>query len=263
MFAQKRRWAGRCLTILNAASRNGIGALVAHQQRYWNLDHKLFLIHVGKCGGASLNRALQKSGVKFEKWVHIFQPPIDAENRYVIVTRAPIARALSAFNWRYHLVIETAAQPDRFPGEREILLYYKSLNALAEALYFEDGTENALAQGNFRSIHHLGESIAFYLDPLLREIDKNQIQGVISQESLSENAHDLLGVPIERRVHVHRPNTPQHMLKLSVQARKNLLRYLHRDFACMTILDSWGLLSAQASAALTQELSVAEQPDDT
>ena len=235
----------------------------AHQQRYWNLDHKLFLIHVGKCGGASLNKSLHKSDVKFEKWVHIVQPPVSADNRYMIVTRAPIARALSAFNWRYHLVIETAAQPDRFPGEREILMYYKSLNALAEALYFEDGTDNALAQGNFRSIHHLGESIAFYLDPLLNVIDKSQIKGVICQESLSDNALEFLGIPIERRVHAHRPNTPPHLLQLSIQARKNLLRYLHRDFACMSILDRWKLLSAPASAALKDEMSVAEQPGDT
>ena len=217
------------------------------------MDRKLFLVHVGKCGGASLRNTLLQSDVAFEKWVHIHQPPIDAANRYVIVTRAPISRAMSAFNWRYHLVVETAAQPDRFPGERDILLYYKTLNALAEALYFEDGTENVLAHGNFRSIHHLGESIAFYLDPLLDGIDKNQIEGVIAQESLSTDALDILGIRVEARTHGHRSNTSPEQLELSAQARRNLRRYLHRDYACMAVLQDWGLLSTEASAALESE----------
>ena len=220
------------------------------------MDPQRFIVHVGKSAGASLRLSLSPDTAKATTWVHIRQPRISEVDRYIIVTRAPIARALSAFNWRYHLVVETAEQPDRFPGERDVLLHYKTLEALAEALYFEDGSDNALAQGNFRSIHHLGESTAFYLERLLGTVRQGQIEGVIAQESLAADALRVLGTTIAKQSHVHRPNTPPRMLNLSVQARKNLRRFLHRDFACMTVLQDWGMLSDAASAALTREMAI-------
>ena len=72
---------------------------------------ELLFIHIGKCGGATLWRALSQSALirqqfSLVKSIHVRRPPIRRHTRYLIVVRNPIARALSAFNWRYKLVVE-------------------------------------------------------------------------------------------------------------------------------------------------------------
>ena len=94
--------------------------------------------------GGSLSEAIQRSEVVSGQFtqiahVHIEKPPILRNARYLIVIRNPIRRAISAFNWRYRLVVQDKAQTDRFEGEYDILLQYKSLNVLAEALYDTKG----------------------------------------------------------------------------------------------------------------------------
>ncbi|WP_139058884.1 hypothetical protein [Thiorhodococcus drewsii] len=184
--------------------------------------------------------AIRDSAVRIDRVVHLRQPTVEIAARYVIIARAPIARALSAFNWRHQLVNSDARQAARFPGERAILNHYGKLGALAEQLYFQDGTDNALAQGNFRSIHHLGESIAFYLDPLLAQIGPGQMDGVVMQETLEADLTRLFGITTSLRERAHCSATPPGMLALSKRARVNLRRFLARDFACLETLRDWG-----------------------
>lgn len=221
------------------------------------------LIHIGKCGGTSLRLALREGNIGLYEEVHIKQPIIDESHKYFIVTRSPIARSLSAFNWRFHLVVTTDQQPDRFAGEKQILLKYKTMNSLAEALYFSNGTANALAQGNFRSIHHLGENISFYLSELLNKLGAKQIGGVFSQESLADDAQRILGISVAAQTHRHKSQTLPEMLFLSALARRNLTRFLRDDFRCMDILDDWGKLSPIGSAALAQEKAWAVYDDES
>ena len=61
------------------------------------------------------------------------------EFKYIIIVRGPISRAISAFYWRYKLVVQTGEQRNRFPGEFEILQKYQTLNRIAENLYDEKG----------------------------------------------------------------------------------------------------------------------------
>ncbi|NVK13356.1 MAG: hypothetical protein HWE35_04180 [Rhodobacteraceae bacterium] len=201
------------------------------------------LVHIGKCGGSTLRQELQNRG-KDIRIAHIRQPPLGPQFRYYITLRSPLRRALSAFNWRRKLVLEEASQPDRFPGEAQILAHYGSLDALARALYFEDGTDNALAQGNFRSIHHLGEGIAFYLEPLLAAVQPDQIAGVLMQETLDADLQRLFGIQSSLRLNDNsqaaagRPG-------LSAQGEANLRRYLAPDYACIRTLGAWRLIPPQ------------------
>ncbi len=220
------------------------------------------LVHIGKCGGSTLSTNIATNNIVFDKVVHIFQPTIDLNARYLIVTRSPIARALSAFNWRYHLVVTTNKQPRRFPGEKQILKRYGTLNALAEALYVPHGEHNAMAQGHFHAIHHLAENISFYLTDLLAAVSQDQIEGVISQESLADDANALLGLTIEAQTKEHKTRTPPEMLHLSNRAKRNLVRILQDDFDAMKALESWGKLSAAGSAALAKEGSWASLADE-
>ena len=70
----------------------------------------LIYIHIGKCGGVTLVNALKKSSFVQNKFssvhrIHFRRPPILKNVSYAIVIRNPIKRAISAFNWRYKLVV--------------------------------------------------------------------------------------------------------------------------------------------------------------
>lgn len=211
------------------------------------------LVHIGKCGGTTCRAAIRDSTVQIDDVVHIRQPEHDISAHYIILARAPIARALSAFNWRYWLVNNNEHQAARFPGERAILNHYGNLNTLAEQLYFSNGTDNAIAQGNFRSIHHLGESIAFYLDPLLAKITSEQVVGVVMQETLKADLMLLFGIISDLRENDHHAKTSPEMMDLSDRARINLRRFLARDFTCLWTLRNWGKLNPDSLPALEAE----------
>ena len=100
----------------------------------------LVYIHIGKCGGVTLEKAIKDSPVVKGLFasvhkVHIQKPPIIKNASYAIVVRNPIDRAISAFNWRYKLVVIDETQKHRFDGEYDILKKYGTLNALSEELY--------------------------------------------------------------------------------------------------------------------------------
>jgi len=204
---------------------------------------KNILIHIGKCGGSTCREAILNSEIIIDEVVHIHQPIIDQYAKYFIIARNPISKAVSAFNWRLNLVKSDAQQKERFAGEHDILLRYSNINALAEALYFEDGTENIIAQGNFRSIHHLGESISFYLNDILKKISPDQIGGVLMQETLNEDLLSVFGVSTFLQERRHSNKTPPERMYMSENGIKNLRRFLKDDFTCLDILRSYGKIN--------------------
>ena len=61
----------------------------------------------------------------------------------MIVIRNPIDRFISAFNWRYKLVVLDKTQEERFVGEKNTLIKYSRVNNLSENIgdfsgYFEN-----------------------------------------------------------------------------------------------------------------------------
>ncbi len=203
--------------------------------------HTLVYIHIGKCGGASLNAAISDSQLladefRFIKRVHIEKPEFLPGAKYLIVLRNPISRVISAFNWRYRLVVEEASQDSRFSGEIDVLRKYGTLNALAENLY-DGGELSEVVAAEFRSVHHLKEDIAFYLSDLLERIDSEQIFAVLTQESLDSDIQAHLGVVNESRIHSNRPETDSEKLQLSQVARNNLKRFLSADYDAIRRLD--------------------------
>lgn len=122
-----------------------------------------------------MRRAIAESGRNnlFHR-VHIEKPPIYYNRKYAIICRGPISRVVSAFSWRYKLVVRDGVRRNRFPGEWEVLTKYKTINALAESLYV-NGDFQESAGSDIRKIHHLREDINFYLGDLLSCIDPSQI----------------------------------------------------------------------------------------
>lgn len=220
-----------------------------------DVEQSLIYVHIGKCGGESLWNAIQRSPIisvefKHVKRIHISKPPVLQKARYLIVIRNPIDRAISAFNWRYKLAVDDEAQANRFEGEYDILLEYKSLNALAEALYDEDGKLNSYTARQFRTIHHLKEDIAFYLTDLLPSLSPKQLFAVLATETLDQDITRLLDVDVVNKMHSHRDKTPNEKLELSDKAKSNLRLFLANDYDCVEKL----LDLANISDARRQEL---------
>ncbi|WP_281954797.1 hypothetical protein [Pseudophaeobacter arcticus] len=208
------------------------------------------LVHIGKCGGATLRDALERSDTRIDSITHVHQPPLGPQYRYYITLRCPIARAISAFYWRRTLVLIEASQEHRLPGEAQILRHYGSLDALAQALYHPDGSRNALAQGHYRSILHLSEDIAFYLRDLLAVSQPDQILGILRQESLAADMLQHFGIENPGRVNDNRHHTSAEERQLSPKGEANLRRFLQADFDCIAKLRDWGKLPADAPAPL-------------
>ena len=100
------------------------------------LKRQLQFVHIGKCGGSTVEKLLSASSVVSEKYSSFFESHIngvvvDLNCDYLFCLRNPIDRAFSAFEWRKKLVIEEALpeQVRRFPGERRVLRQYQSLGA--------------------------------------------------------------------------------------------------------------------------------------
>ena len=221
---------------------------------YHRIKRKIFpdtiLIHVGKSGGSSLGKAMHDAQI-WHKTIHIQSiPRIRKRVKYYLLLRNPISRAISAFNWRYRLVVTEGTQHGRFPGEHEALVHYGSLNGLAEAL-FVNGEENKAAVADFQKIHHLRESISFYFSKVPVRHIAPHITGVLFQESLSSDYHRLFGkeFPQYREKKNAKPGDNQ----LSPLARQNLTRMLAEDFEVIETLFELGLIDEPTVQRARQE----------
>ncbi|MEP3351535.1 MAG: hypothetical protein ABJN96_16485 [Marinomonas sp.] len=195
------------------------------------------LIHIGKCGGASLRKAvLDSKKVKITGVVHTRKPYYFKGQNYYIVVRDPVARCISAFNWRYKIVVDDANQRTRFKGEYESLIKYKSFNELAEALYDDRGVLDKEASKDFENIHHLRERISFYLEDFLKICNPNDIKDIFVQESLNEDIERILGVSFDDKE--RKNNNNSYEKKITDKAEINLKKYIIKDYECLEYLNT-------------------------
>lgn len=217
------------------------------------MDRKLQFVHVGKCAGSTVASLLKKSKPINSRYTLVYESHIngvvvDSSCDYLFCIRNPIDRAFSAFEWRKKLVIDDV-DPDqvkRFPGERKILRKYNSLGSLARNLYRgEDLRLDQAVARDFRSIHHLRESISFYCRPLLDVLTTGNVLGVICQESLVADCARILSVNVEEVR--ERSNTSKRLIEQDIDAHavRNLKRFLVDDYQCIAALWSLGALSDQ------------------
>ncbi|MBI96691.1 hypothetical protein CL656_06070 [bacterium] len=201
-----------------------------------NSNKTLIYIHVGKCGGVTLQKALLKSEwiKKFNSFhtIHIEKPPILDNANYVLIIRNPIQRVISAFNWRYKLVVEDEVQKKRFKGEWDILNKYKNINNLAEQLYRGDQIDRTV-EGDFRKIHHLKENIAYYLKDLLLDLNKSQVLEVFATEFLDEDIFRVLKIRNDLNIHRNSNKVSKNKKSLSQKGYSNLKRFLSEDYKCL------------------------------
>ena len=213
---------------------------------------------MGKCGGSTIEKLLAESLLVSHKYESVIQShvcgvTVDSSCDYLICLRNPISRAISAYEWRKKLVIADPVpnQATRFRGELDVLNAYGSFSDLASKLYQENASLNELVARDFKLVHHLRESISFYLRPLLPVLTASNVYGVICQENLSADCEKFLGIlpnGIAERKNYQRRES---LSTLGEKAVVNLKRYLHDDYACLTTLWSKGILNDYQFKSLT------------
>lgn len=131
---------------------------------------KIVFIHVGKCAGGSailsLNNALSNDFTMFEMHVYdsnriirevVNKDPEDAF--YLILTRDPISRFISSFNWDKHNTFLRVANPG--VHVRRWFEEFPSVNSLACSLSDPD-VEKADRALEFTQYGHMGMGPAWY-----------------------------------------------------------------------------------------------------
>ena len=213
------------------------------------MKRQLQFVHIGKCGGSTVEKLLPLSPVVREKYSSFFESHIngvvvDSSCDFLFCLRNPISRAFSAFEWRRKLVLEDELpdQVRRFPGERKVLRKYLSLGAMARSLYRSDGRLDQAVARDFCLVHHLRESISFYLSPLLPVLKPDNVLGVICQETLAADCKNLLDVDASE-LFVRRNEAKGSIHgQLEVSALMNLRRFLIEDYQCISKLWSLGVI---------------------
>ena len=133
------------------------------------------LVHVGKCGGTSVADELLRNGFNFQH-VHMQRPVFGPDCRYVILVRDPVARFVSAFNWRHHLLGKNLLPAElkqdpiaRLKQEAEwsFLSHFQDVNDFAERLVPRIPYDVSAMTTMMALITHAREGFSWYLDDLL------------------------------------------------------------------------------------------------
>ncbi|WCO02980.1 hypothetical protein [Psychroserpens ponticola] len=194
-------------------------------------------IHIGKCGGSSVIEELKRKEIKFiEK--HVAEVKFRSKKKYYIIIRNPISRFVSAFNWRYKLVVEDGVQKDRFEGEKAFLETYENVNTLAESIYNENDELVLDFKKEEFYIHHIKEDIDFYLGDVLKKCKKEHIIAVLATETLSEDIKRHFDINLTSHLKKNKKST--HLSNLAIN---NLVRYLKKDYDCIERLNNMNLLT--------------------
>ncbi len=187
---------------------------------------KFVFVHLGKTGGSSVISMLKKHKFNFEI-VHIQQVKFDPLKKYVLLIRNPIKRFVSAFNWRYFLLVDDICKKNwsfsTKPATRnEILLLkkYKTPNNLAENIANFDYEKDY--------IHHINENYEFYFQEFFLSHSQFSFQNifVMNTESLQEDFQKLFGINEQLS---REKNNPNYNCVLSLKAVENLNMFLHKD----------------------------------
>ena len=206
------------------------------------------LVHVGKCAGSTLDTDLRAQGFHFTRH-HMRRPRAQAGHRYVVLVRDPVARFISAFNWRYHLHSENLLPPHhqeaqmmamRQRMEWEFLSQFRDVNDFAERLVRNGDKDVSAMTTLMQLIGHVPQGFSWYLDDLLQQIAPQQLTGVIATERLAHDVDTVFGF---RPVSELNRRSGERSVSLSAEGRANLVRELAGEYATL------GKLAAVAEAA--------------
>ena len=158
-------------------------------------------IHVGKCAGGSINKALFKQGIAFKEY-HCGSANKDIEqlirndteeNIYLISTRDPIKRFISSFNWdKYEKIV---LQNTTNPTWAKIYDTFSSVNHLVESLESSNDELKSMAECAFSgSFLHMHLGISWYLTlDLVSQIPSGRLYLIRTENLVDDFNHFLTG----------------------------------------------------------------------
>lgn len=199
------------------------------------------LVHVGKCGGGTVVQELGPRGYRFEQF-HLRRPVAAAGRRFVVLVRDPVARFVSAYNWRSHVMRDDSLPGFRSPNpverlrhetERMFLALFPDVNAFAESIAAHGAWDVSPGTTLMQLIGHVPQGFGWYLDELLDRIDPGQLLGVIATERFADDFEALFGFrPTASR---HRNDAPLSKT-LSPAGRANLVRQFAGEYRTLARL---------------------------
>ncbi|MEB3266238.1 MAG: hypothetical protein VKN13_06445 [Cyanobacteriota bacterium] len=199
------------------------------------------LIHVGKCAGSSVGADLRAAGFQFD-WVHVRKPELDANRCYVILVRDPVARFVSAFQWRKHVLRgQIERLKDSCPGtlkqryEHDFLELFNDINTLAEQIDANNPTAGLHgAISLVQLIGHVPLGFAWYLDGLLERVDPGQLLAAVAVETLASDMQQVFGISVQTTEKMHYSGKGSQLSELGHQ---NLKRLFEGEYRTLRQLD--------------------------
>lgn len=215
---------------------------------------KLAFLHIGKCGGGTLENNFKEENIKFKSY-HIKKNITHiSQRRIVSFVRNPVDRYVSAFNWRYQEYYENNWKIKEIKEfrEKELLAFFETADALALAL---DSThENYdLAMEAMSIIDHTGESIAdYFVSSDVIKQNKEKIIFVGRLEHFDFDYDRLLKIlninKTNKRVEKERKKihlgSASRKTILSDKAIENLKLFYQKDYQIIQALIDQGFISA-------------------
>ena len=224
------------------------------KDRFGKAENNTILIHVGKSGGSTFKKAIIERDKKLPfSIIHIRSAVFRKKFKYIILIRGPISRAISAFYWRYKLVVQTEEQRNRFPGEYDVLKKYHSLNNIAENLYDDKGNKNSLVISEINKIHHLRENIYYYLGNFMKSCPPENIICVLTQENLEEDMLKYFNIKNASKEKYNPKNNNE--INLSNKAKKNLIKFFEKDYEVITKLFNYKKIKREVYEKILSEKS--------
>lgn len=197
---------------------------------------QIFFVHIGKTAGTTLETIFNHYKLYYNN-IHCEKPPYHPNYRYIISIRDPISQTVSAFNWRYHLLVNKnnwkSFSPE-YQYEKEILRKYKTINNISEKLYHKNGKVNARVHQELREVYHIKLGTSYYLKELLENLQSSQIVGVITTENLEKDLQEHLQMS-SVNIKTNKMSSSKHNYStyLSELGRKNLRKFLDCDYTCL------------------------------
>lgn len=219
----------------------------------------LVFVHVGKCAGSSVSTALALSGVRFSHIHGVSQQPLvrdlvaNPDVYFLISTRDPIRRFVSAFNWDLHDKRERRGLSGPDGRWANVFEAFPSANSLAEALSSTNQERRMLAVKGLRhSYLHIHLGISWYVPLDVAQRLPAERTSVLRVEHLDRDFASFCvkyGLPrpsrffpLPREKANYRPISAGPSDQLSAVACQNLEVFLAPDYDVNQCLQSRGLL---------------------
>ncbi|CAK0899545.1 unnamed protein product [Prorocentrum cordatum] len=163
-------------------------------------SHKDFVqfVHVGKCAGSSIGMAIYKNTPYHE--IHIRQVDncrADQQRMWIVAVRDPLARVVSAFNWRNPLNGDSPHGEAGFLQDKQEQAFYRcfrEVNDFAESLQDQSHCGSIARRALEKPIlsEHVGKGFRWYFEHDLDCVLAQEVY-LIRSETISHDLKDVFG----------------------------------------------------------------------